>query len=220
MSDEQKKTIDRRVVLKGAAWSVPVLAAAVATPMAAASVTPPTCPTCFTTGDVAAIVPGLNIAATIVAGNKGLVNLTGVFGVNAPSSCNLNLFQPVYTSIVTSATLTMSDGNSYGARLNGLGTATGTFGEIGALGGSFFFDDVAFPNGVYALNSGPVHPLSIAIHVTIALIGLPNLVTINCPVTLHYDLSNMWAVGTVLTVPIVGPVGAGTVAWLGYPVAQ
>lgn len=39
MTEEAKneKTLDRRTVLKGAAWSVPVIAAAVATPMAAAT---------------------------------------------------------------------------------------------------------------------------------------------------------------------------------------
>lgn len=34
--------IDRRTVLKGAVWSVPVIAAAIATPLAAASQVPPT----------------------------------------------------------------------------------------------------------------------------------------------------------------------------------
>lgn len=36
-----ERQIQRRTVIKGAAWSVPVIAAAVATPLAAASVTPP-----------------------------------------------------------------------------------------------------------------------------------------------------------------------------------
>lgn len=38
MNDFTKTGLDRRMVVKGAAWSVPVLAAAVATPLAAASV--------------------------------------------------------------------------------------------------------------------------------------------------------------------------------------
>ncbi|MDQ0644585.1 hypothetical protein [Microbacterium murale] len=37
---EENKGFSRRTVVKGAAWSVPVIAAAVATPLAAASVTP------------------------------------------------------------------------------------------------------------------------------------------------------------------------------------
>lgn len=36
-----KKALSRRTVVKGAAWSVPVITAAVAAPLAAASVTPP-----------------------------------------------------------------------------------------------------------------------------------------------------------------------------------
>ncbi|MGV2982226.1 hypothetical protein ACNPNP_00860 [Microbacterium sp. AGC85] len=39
---EENKGLSRRTVVKGAAWSVPVIAAAVATPLAAASVTPAT----------------------------------------------------------------------------------------------------------------------------------------------------------------------------------
>ena len=121
----------------------------------------------------------------------------------------MNLFQPVYTSIVTSATLTMSDGSTHSG--TGLGTATGTFGQLGALPGSFLFSNINFPSGPYLANSNPVRPTKIEIKATIVLIGLPSLIEIKCPVTLTWNL-NVWGVG-VVSGPFLG--GTGTINFSG-----
>jgi len=57
----------RRTVIKGAAWSVPVVAAAVATPLAAASTTPPEA-TFWATGATVSVVSG-NVTNFTVEGS-------------------------------------------------------------------------------------------------------------------------------------------------------
>ncbi|UFS60827.1 hypothetical protein [Subtercola endophyticus] len=204
LSDELETTdkankpgTDRRVIIKGAAWSVPLIAAAVATPIAAAS--GPTCPTCLDAGVLGAIT-----TQAVILGNHGALLFSGALGLDS-RTCDLTLFRPIYTSVVTNATLTMSDGTVYTG--TGLGSGSGTFGQLGALPGSFLFSNIHFPNGTYLANSNPVHPTKISVNLVIGLIGLPGLVTINCPVTLSWDL-NVFGVGTVIF-------GAGTVNFTG-----
>ncbi|MFJ3958966.1 hypothetical protein [Arthrobacter sp. NPDC090010] len=204
MTNETNKSVERRRVLRGAAWATPVVAAAVAAPAAVASGTP-TCPTCLKAGT---LLGGVTTSQAIVAGNTGALAFAGVFGLDS-SNCDLSLFQPLYTSVVTSATLTMSDGSTHTG--TGLGTATGTFGQIGALPGTWLFSGIHFPSGAYILNSNPVRPTSITATVNVILIGLPSLIQITCPVTLTWNL-NLFAVGAV-TAPILG--GAGTLNYTG-----
>jgi len=204
MSNETNKSIERRRVLRGAAWATPVLAAAIGTPAAAAS-GGPVCPTCIQPG---VLLGGVVTSQAIVAGNKGALAFAGVFGMDS-SNCNLSLFQPAYTSIVTSATLTMSDGSTYAG--TGLGTATGTFGQIGALPGTWLFSGITFPNGTYILGNNPVRPIRITATVNVILVGLPSLLSITCPVTLTWDLNNMFATGVVSA--ILG--GSGTLNYTG-----
>lgn len=188
----------RRSLITAGAWAVPVVAAAVATPLAAAS-QQPACPTCIKAG-----VLGPVTSQAIVLGNKGSLLFAGAFGLDS-RTCNLNLFQPLYTSLVTSATLTMSNGATYTG--SGLGTGTGTFGQLGALPGSFLFTNVSFPNGTYLANSNPVRPTKITITVNVVLIGLPSLISITCPQTLTWNL-NTFGIGTVIF-------GAGTINYSG-----
>ncbi|NQX29596.1 hypothetical protein HQQ81_19805 [Microbacteriaceae bacterium VKM Ac-2854] len=190
----------RRTLIKGAAWTLPVVAAATAAPAAVASdPTTPVCPTCIKPGVLGAIT-----TQAVVLGNTGALLFAGALGLDS-TSCNLSLFQPLYTSIVTAATLTMSDNTTHTGV--GLGSGTGTFGQLGALPGSFLFNNIHFPNGVYLANSNPVRPTKITVNLTIALIGLPSLITIQCPVSLTWDL-NVFGVGTVIF-------GAGTINYTG-----
>lgn len=204
MTEEKKSGIDRRTMLKGTAWSVPVLAAAIATPLAAASTTP-TCPTCLQPG---VLLGGVTTSQALVVGNQGALAFAGVFGLDS-TGCDLGLFQPAYTSLVTSATLTMSDGSTYAG--TGLGSGTGTFGQIGVLPGTWLFSGITFPSGTYILGSNPVRPTQISATVNVILVGLPSLITITCPVTLTWNL-DVFATG-VVTPAFLG--GTGTLNYTG-----
>lgn len=195
---ENRTSVERRTIIKGAAWSVPIVATALAAPALAGS-SGPVCPTCVKPGVLGAIT-----TQAVVLGGKGALLFAGALGLDS-RDCDLSLFQPLYTSIVTSATLTMSDGSTHvGA---GLGSGTGTFGQLGALPGSFLFSNISFANGVYLANSNPVRPTKITITATMVLIGLPSLITINCPVTLTWNL-DVFGIGTVIF-------GAGTINYTG-----
>lgn len=195
------RRITRRSVARGAAWTLPVVALAAAAPSASAST--PACPTCLKAGVLGAIT-----TQAVVAGNKGALLFAGALGLDS-TNCQLNLFKPLYTSIVTSATLTMSDGSTHTG--TGLGSGTGTFGQLGALPGGFLFSNITFPSGTYILTSNPVHPTKISANVTVVLIGLPSLIEIQCPVTLTWTLD-------VLGVGVVTPAflgGTGTINFSG-----
>lgn len=193
----------RRSLLKGAAWSVPAVAVAAAAPMAAASTTTPTCPTCIQPG-----VLGATTAQAVVLGNRGALVLAGGLGLNA-SNCSLTLFQPAYTTLVTGATLTMSNGATYPATL-GVVAGAGTFGQIAALPGALTFTGIPFPNGTYGANAGQnqLRPTKVSVSLNVVFVGLPSLISISCPVTLTWDL-NLLATISVVTL------GAGTVNYTG-----
>ncbi len=178
--------VQRREVLKAAAWGVPAVAVAKAVPLAATS-GDPVCPNCFDESDLA-----VWSSAVAVVGNRGVVVLAGAFGLDS-SACDLSLFQPAYTSIVTGATLRMSNGATYVG--TGLGTATGTFGVVGGLPASVTFSNVAFPNGNYSSPTA-IRPATITFDVTLVLVGLPSLIEIRCPVTFTWNL-NSFATGLV-----------------------
>lgn len=202
---KEESGIGRRTVLKGAAWSTPVIAMAIASPLASAS--GPTCPPCLTAG----VLGGITTQAVVV-GNKGALAFAGALGLDS-RGCDLTLFKPLYTIIPTSATLTMSDGSTHSG--TGLAAGTGTFGQLGALPGTILFSNISFPSGTYVLNSNPVRPKSITIQANVVLVGLPSLIEITCPVTLTWNF-NVWGVG-VVTPAFLG--GTGTINFTGTATA-
>ncbi|GAB3667619.1 hypothetical protein GCM10027591_15620 [Zhihengliuella somnathii] len=198
--------IDRRTVAKGAAWSLPVLAAAVSAPHAAASVVPPECPACFTAGS------GIDAftAQAVVLSNQGALTFTSVLNVSTESCADLSLFQPAYTAIMTNATLTMTDGSTHTSAV-GLGTGVGTFGEISAFNFNGVFTGVSYPNDTFP-PYGPTAPARLCVDFEMIVVGLPSLIELTCPVTLCWDVSGMLSTGTVI-------LGAGTVNHTGTFVA-
>ncbi|MCK2026506.1 hypothetical protein [Microbacterium sufflavum] len=110
---QKNKGVSRRTIVKGAAWSVPVIAAAVATPLAAASGTTDigafalngSCGTLgvlgpgftLTAGPSAPIPAGTTIAVT----GTGIANI-GVFGVTG-GTANVNVLSPTSRSITLTA---------------------------------------------------------------------------------------------------------------------
>lgn len=198
---DEPRQISRRKVSKGVAWSVPVIAAAIAAPSAAASVTPPVCPACFEPG----VIPGGFTSQSVVLGGRGTLAITTALNVDS-SGCDVSLFQPVYTAIMTKATLTMSNGATY-ASTAGLGSGVGTFGSISAFNMNALFTNIAFPNGGSLIANYPVVPKKICVDFTMVLIGLPSLIEIQCPATLCWDITST-ATGVVAF-------GAGTLNFSG-----
>jgi hypothetical protein len=209
----RRKVVDRRAVVKGAAWSVPVMAAAVAMPLASAST--PACPSCIRAGFpiIGGIVAGAWTSQAIVAGNKGTIAFPSIFGLDA-TQCGIsfqNIFQPAFTYIVTQATLTMSDGNTYNSAV-GLGVGAGNISTVGAMPGGFVFTNVSLPNGgaVVGIGSYKDVPTKLTVIVRVTLqygLGL----TLECPMVLTWDLHGL-ATGLVAF-------GAGTVNFSGTATA-
>jgi hypothetical protein len=204
-----RPAVDRRTIVKGAAWSIPVVAAAAAMPLASAST--PACPTCIKAGFpiVGGIISGAWTSQAVVLGNTGTIAFPSIFGLDA-TQCGIsftNIFQPAFTYIVTRATLTMSDGKTYNSAV-GLGAGAGNISTVGAMPGAFVFTNVSLPNGgaVAGIPPYPVVPKTLTVTVTTTLqygIGL----SIQCPMTLVWDLHGL-ATGLVF-------LGAGTVNFTG-----
>lgn len=208
MTDAQEKNmISRRKVTQGAAWSLPVIAAAIAAPSASASVQPPVCPACFEPG----LIPLPFTSQVVVADNTGTMAIVSTLNVDS-SGCDVSLFQPAYTTIATAARLTMSDGTTYTSTV-GLGTGVGTFGSISAFNMNAVFSGMNFPNGGSVLAGYPVVPTQFCVDFTMILVGLPSLLEIQCPVTLCWDVAST-ATGIVADVPLVGA-GIGTLNFTG-----
>ncbi|MFJ4164361.1 hypothetical protein ACIPY5_02305 [Microbacterium sp. NPDC089698] len=201
--------IDRRTVVKGAAWSIPVVAAAAAMPLASAST--PACPTCIKAGFpiVGGIISGAWTSQAVVVGNKGTIAFPSIFGLDA-TQCGIsftNIFQPAFTYIVTQATLTMSDGKTYNSAV-GLGAGAGNISTVGAMPGAFVFTNVSLPNGgaIGGLGNYTDVPTKLTVTVQTTLqygIGL----SIQCPMVLTWNLHGL-ATGLVAF-------GAGTVNFTG-----
>ena len=204
----------RRTLVKSAAWSVPVIAASVAVPVAAATGTPD-CPSCIKAG--IPLVGGLGSGAwtsqAVVAGNRAAIALGGAFGLDA-TACGItweNVFQPAFTFIITQATLTMSDGNTYNSSL-GLGGGAGNTSTVGAFASGFLFTNVFLPNGgaVLGIGSYPVVPSTLTVHVTTTLqygLGL----SIECPMTLVWNLNALATGGVAFGIGTVNFSGIATV---------
>ncbi|GAA3271066.1 hypothetical protein [Paenarthrobacter aurescens] len=200
--------ISRRKVAKGAAWSLPVIAAAVAAPAASASVLPPACPGCFEPG----AIPLPFTSQVIVSNKSGTLAIVSALNVDS-SGCDVSLFQPAYTAIMTSATLTMSDGTTYNSTA-GLGTGVGTFGSISAFNMNAIFTGINFPVGGSIVSGYPVTPTKLCVNFTMVLVGLPNLLQFQCPVTLCWDIRTT-ATGIVAPIPLLNS-GAGTLNFTGF----
>lgn len=202
MIDAQKNNeVSRRKVTKGAAWSLPVIAAAIAAPSASASEIPPTCPACFQSG----LISLPFTSQVVVVGNRGTLAITSALNVDS-SGCDVSLFQPAYTAIMTKATLTMSNGSTYNSTA-GLGTGVGTFGSISAFNMNAIFSNIVLPNGGSVINGYPVVPTKLCVDFTMVLVGLPSLIQIQCPATLCWDIRST-ATGAVIF-------GAGTLNFTG-----
>lgn len=217
---ETVKHVARRTVLKGAAWSVPVVAAAAATPLAAAST--PGCPTCYKSGLVALLgqpIVGLWTSQAVVVNNKAAILMVPVFGLDT-SSCGVTGFLSAYTYTFTSAALTMSAGNgvgqtTYTQTLTNL-VGAGTLGVVDVLTAIPAFTGVNMPNSLNVLNPNyapaPIH-LQICMNVFLTIdlgAGSPGG-TVTCSLCFDWDLHG---VGTGVVTGLVG-LGAGTVNFTG-----
>ncbi|VXB75710.1 conserved membrane hypothetical protein [Microbacterium sp. 8M] len=206
--------VARRTVLKGAAWSVPVVAAAVATPLAAASTNPP-CPTCYTSGIVQVLglpIIGAWTSQAVVLGNTAAILLAPAFGLDT-SACSNTGFLSAYTYTFTSAALTMSAGNgvpvkTYTQTLTNL-VGAGTLGLVDVLTAIPAFTGVSMPNGGgLGYTPAPTHlQICMDVFLTIDLgAGAPGS-SVTCSLCFDWDLHG---VGTGIVT-----LGAGTVNFTG-----
>lgn len=204
MSVENNETqISRRTIAKGAAWTVPVITAGVAAPMAAASVAPP-CPTCIAAG-----IGGAFTAQWIGLAGFGVVTGNETFNLDA-SGCNLSLFVPTYTMAGLGGSLIWSDGSSSVVGAAALGG--GTLGQISLVNGTYTTADQAgLPNGTGlfgAYQNSQKHPAKICFNVRmyfnlLSLIPMPA-----CDYQICYDICGLVTLGSVV-------LGSGTVNWSG-----
>ncbi|MCO1340226.1 hypothetical protein BJH93_15235 [Kocuria polaris] len=182
-----------------------MLAAAVAAPHASASVEPPVCPECFTAG-----IGGAFTAQAVVLNNSGVLTITSALNVSTETCADLSLFQPAYTAIMTSATLTMTDGSVHTSTV-GLGTGVGSFGAVSAFNYNGVFTGINYPNDAIP-PYGPTAPARLCVDFTMVVVGLPSLIEIQCPVTICWNVTGMLSTGTVI-------LGAGTVNHTGVMAA-
>lgn len=109
---QNNQGISRRTIMKGAAWSVPVIAAAVATPMAAASGDAGDFQLNGTCGVLGVLGPGFTLTAGAVALPAGTtINITGsgianigVFSITG-GLADVSVLSPTSRSIVLTAPL-------------------------------------------------------------------------------------------------------------------
>lgn len=180
------RQIDRRTIVKGAAWSVPAIAAATAMPLAAAAteVTPPPCPSCLKPGIGAFELGGAAV------GSKALLAFVAPVILDA-TDCgsilgNIFDFKPAFTYIVTKATLTMSDGANYDSTI-GLAPGAGVLGAVGTMPAAFAFSNVEVDSNAFRTGLPRNRPTSLTITINTTLKwGLG--AEIICPNTLVYDL--------------------------------
>lgn len=204
MTDINKPGMDRRTIIKGAAWSAPVLAASVAAPIAAATTTPPDCPGC--------LKPGLGAfeLAGVAAGSQATLALASAVVLDA-TDCgsligNIFDFQPAFTYVITRARLTMSDGVSYDSAV-GLGPGAGVLGLAGAFPGVFAWTDVRVDPNNLRTGLPRTRPASLSVNIDVTFkwgLGAQIL----CPNTLTWDLTDHLPVGLLA-------LGAGLVTYTG-----
>src|SRR5690606_15148218 len=95
------RQLDRRTVVKGAAWAVPAVAAAVAVPFASASQSTPDCPGCLEEGVGAFTLAGVAASsrATLAFAAPVILDATNCGSLIG----NIFDFKPAFTYLVTSA---------------------------------------------------------------------------------------------------------------------
>nr|MBS1901057.1 hypothetical protein [Actinomycetota bacterium] len=205
---ENTKQVGRRTVLKGAAWSVPVVAAAAAMPLAGAANSnpnPPECPQCLKPGLGAFELAGLAASgrATLALASAVVLDATGCGSLIG----NIFDFQPAFTYVILKAQLTMSNGSVYDADLNGVGIGAGVLGLVGAFPAAFVWDDVRVSGDHYfgAVPQYKPTKLTVTINTTYKWgLGAQKI----CPNTLVWDLSSALGVGVIAN-------GAGAVTYTG-----
>lgn len=193
---------DRRTVVKGAAWSVPVLAAALSVPAASASTTPePACPGCLNPGFGLMELAGaaVNSRATLALANPVVLDATNCGSIIG----NIFDFKPAFTFVVTKATLTMSDGGTYNSTI-GLAPGVGVLGAVGAMPGIFAFNNVVLDANSFRTGVPRNTPqtLSVTIKTTFKW-GLG--AEIICENTLVWNLRGLVAIGL-----LAGGIGAAS----------
>lgn len=209
--------IDRRSVVKGAAWSVPLIATAVGAPMASASPTGPECSECFAGTGLAlfGLGAGAFTGQAIRVGGPavpGTIVFTGAFGVDA-TGC-IGLLQS-FTGVALSASLVLSDGQVLSpGNINGLAAVTGLATDIVSPGlNAFVFTGASLPNDIVGLNYNP-RPVQLSITYQFLIVGLPGLIQITCEQTITWNLNTLTSIGTMLP-PVFGVGGGGTVNYTG-----
>lgn len=177
----EKKTVDRRTIAKGAAWTLPVIATAAAAPAASAS-TAPACPQCG--------VPILNVVTATAGVKKNVGDLViplGAFVANLAGCTGL-----ISASVLTanSATLTMRKSNgstqTY-TTTSGLAVGVSATAVTALAGAALTFKGVEFPGG--NLLNPAVRPSSVSFDVVLLLEVLGK--RLECPqtITFSFDLS-------------------------------
>jgi hypothetical protein len=195
---EKSTTVQRRTVLKGAAWSLPVVAAAVATPAHAASSTNPGCG-CLHAGSVAAFS-----AQAVTLLNLGTVTGDITFNLDS-SACNTGFFKPAYTVVGVGGTISFSDGTTKNFTLSAVSGA-GTIGQISAFTSPFtVIGQINMPNDAIPPYT-PKVPTNICFTFTAIFIPLLPIPQVECTYQLCYDITNPSSIGTII-------LGSGTVNW-------
>ncbi len=233
------RTIDRRTVVKGAAWSVPAIAAAVAMPLASASGNPPAC-------DVDCVKAGFPLVGGIVSGawtaqgvavvnNKASVLIGLALGLDA-TSCAINwksIFQPAFTFVTTTARLyttsheykkTGPGALDYGyvdtdhVYTQNLGAAigAGNINTVGAMPTVGVFNDVYFPSELKVFGVGfggetRFNRLEVDVKLNLQYGLGGTLHDRSCDVTLRWDLHGLSTGAVIAGLGTVNITGTATV---------
>ncbi|MFB7843209.1 hypothetical protein [Microbacterium sp. NPDC056052] len=195
---ENNKQVARRTVLKGAAWSVPVVAAAAAMPVSAASVTNPGCG-CLQTGALGAFT-----AQAVTLLNLGTVTGTLAFNLDS-SACDTGFFKPAYTILGLGGSISFSDGTTNQFTIGGT-TGAGTIGQISAFDSTFsVLGQINMPNDLIPPYT-PKVPTKVCFNFTAIFIPLLPIPQIECSYQLCFDITSPSSLGTIV-------LGTGTVNW-------
>ena len=168
----QQTSLDRRTLAKGAAWAAPALTLAAAAPIFAGSA----CSDC--------VIPVLSASATtLTLGSSGfplfIPNPTGTVSMASAFTFNVTGCTGLISAAlvtISSAVLTMNDGNTYTS--GAIGVGLGAVGQIATAGG-VSWSGVALEAGPYAgiagIGSVPSYPTAITFNMSypITIGGVP-----------------------------------------------
>lgn len=177
---------DRRNVLRGAAWSAPILAAVAATPLAAASTT--------TSPD--------GITAAISTASSSVAHTTKSVGNRAPLALPAVLYldtksvdSSVYGHTAPATidyTITMSSGATYTSPSSSLAVQVGSVQEFPAAS----FSNVVFASGTYIVNGTQVRPVSVRASLAVSFSPTDGSPTIASSYQLNWTITGYYA-GTI-----------------------